>query len=195
MRDKLRGEREAWQRADVARSPTRQLTLSTPVESHVDVPRTSCKSLVFYASCPAFSSRCRAKKPLVCSRAPLPTDRGARPRSVEEPFEPTADSLWSEVAGRLRGALNESTFRTWFGEVRASEERDALVLTVPNNFTREWIEGHFLDLIRAAARDASGRRTHHEADGRRLAMVVRRRSSPHPHPQPDSIRSTHSICS
>ncbi len=76
---------------------------------------------------------------------------------MEEPFEPTADSLWSEVAGRLRGALNESTFRTWFGEVRASEERDALVLTVPNNFTREWIEGHFLDLIRAAARDASGR--------------------------------------
>ena len=29
-------------------------------------------------------------------------------------------------------------------------------LAVPNNFTREWIEGHFLDLIRAAVRDASG---------------------------------------
>ena len=76
---------------------------------------------------------------------------------MEQPFEPTADSLWSEVSGRLRGALNESTYRTWFGEVRAGEERDALVLTVPNNFTREWIEGHFLDLIRAAARDVSGR--------------------------------------
>ncbi len=76
---------------------------------------------------------------------------------MEQPFEPTADSLWSEVSSRLRGALNESTYRTWFGEVRAGEERDALVLTVPNNFTREWIEGHFLDLIRAAARDASGR--------------------------------------
>ena len=76
---------------------------------------------------------------------------------MESSFEPTADSLWSEVASRLRGALNESTFRTWFGEVRASEERDALILAVPNNFTREWIEGHFLDLIRAAARDASGR--------------------------------------
>ena len=64
--------------------------------------------------------------------------------------------MWNEVAGRLRGALNDSTYRTWFGEVRATEERDALVLAVPNNFTREWIEGHFLDLIRAAARDASG---------------------------------------
>ena len=26
----------------------------------------------------------------------------------------------------------------------------------PNDFTREWIEGHFLDLIRAAVRDSSG---------------------------------------
>ncbi len=76
---------------------------------------------------------------------------------MEQSIELTADSLWVEVAGRLRGALNDSTYRTWFGEVRATEERDALVLSVPNNFTREWIEGHFLDLIRAAARDASGR--------------------------------------
>ena len=76
---------------------------------------------------------------------------------MEQPSELTSGSLWNEVAGRLRGALNDSTYRTWFGEVRATEERDALVLAVPNDFTREWIEGHFLDLIRAAARDASGR--------------------------------------
>ena len=73
-----------------------------------------------------------------------------------EASELTPGSLWNEVAGRLRGALNDATYRTWFGEVRATEERDALVLAVPNNFTREWIEGHFLDLIRAAVRDASG---------------------------------------
>jgi len=40
---------------------------------------------------------------------------------VEAPFESTDGSLWSDVAARLRGALNESTFTTWFGEVRASE--------------------------------------------------------------------------
>src|SRR5262249_27393457 len=28
---------------------------------------------------------------------------------------------------------------------------------VPNDFTREWIEGHFLDLIRAAVKDAAGK--------------------------------------
>ena len=30
------------------------------------------------------------------------------------------------------------------------------MLSVPNDFTREWIEGHFLDLIGAAVRDAGG---------------------------------------
>jgi chromosomal replication initiator protein len=76
---------------------------------------------------------------------------------VEQPIELTAESLWTEVAGRLKGALNEATFRTWFGEVEGVEVTDdSFVLGVPNDFTREWIEGHFLELIRAAVRDATG---------------------------------------
>ena len=34
---------------------------------------------------------------------------------------------------------------------------DAFSLVVPNDFTREWIEGHFLGFVKAAARDAIGR--------------------------------------
>ena len=36
---------------------------------------------------------------------------------MEQPIELTAETLWTEVAGRLKGALNDSTYRTWFGEV------------------------------------------------------------------------------
>ncbi len=76
---------------------------------------------------------------------------------MEQPIELTAESLWTEVSGRLKGALNESTYRTWFGEVQGIElTDDSFVLGVPNDFTREWIEGHFLELIRAAVRDATG---------------------------------------
>jgi len=76
---------------------------------------------------------------------------------VEQPIELTAESLWTEVAGRLKGALNDSTYRTWFGEVEGMEVTDdTFVLAVPNDFTREWIESHFLELIRAALRDATG---------------------------------------
>jgi chromosomal replication initiator protein len=80
---------------------------------------------------------------------------------VEQPIELTAESLWTEVAGRLKGALNDSTYRTWFGEAQGLElTDDAFVVAVPNDFTREWIEGHFLELIRAAARDATGQERH-----------------------------------
>ena len=76
---------------------------------------------------------------------------------MEHPIEPTAESLWADVAARLRGALNEKTFGNWFSEVDpVSVDDDAFVLAVPNDFTREWIEGHFVELIRAAMKDATG---------------------------------------
>ncbi|HKB20869.1 MAG TPA: chromosomal replication initiator protein DnaA, partial [Gaiellaceae bacterium] len=71
--------------------------------------------------------------------------------------ELTAESLWIEVSDRLKGALNDTTYGTWFGDVSSRELTDrAFVLSVPNDFTRDWIEGHFLDLIGAAVRDATG---------------------------------------
>jgi chromosomal replication initiator protein len=101
---------------------------------------------------------------------------------VEHPNELTAESLWSEVSARLREALNDTTFQTWFGQVEPAEvSGDTLVLAVPNDFTREWIEGHFLDLIRAGAKDAAGRElaVHLVVDPDAVQM-------PPPAPQPNS---------
>ena len=90
-------------------------------------------------------------------------------RGVDRPIELTAESLWNEVAGRLKGALNETTYRTWFAEAEGTElSDDAFVLGVPNDFTREWIEGHFLGLIGAAVRDVTGQE-------RRVALSVTER--------------------
>ena len=90
-------------------------------------------------------------------------------RGVERPIELTAETLWNEVAGRLKGALNETTYRTWFAEAEGAElSDDAFVLGVPNDFTREWIEGHFLGLIGAALRDVTGQE-------RRVALSVTER--------------------
>jgi chromosomal replication initiator protein len=88
---------------------------------------------------------------------------------VDRPIELTAESLWNEVAGRLKGALNETTYRTWFAEAEGADlSDDAFVLAVPNDFTREWIEGHFLGLIGAAVRDVTGQE-------RRVALSVTER--------------------
>jgi chromosomal replication initiator protein len=102
---------------------------------------------------------------------------------VEREMELTADDLWHDVSDRLRDALNDTTYSTWFGEVRGAElDDDRFVLTVPNDFTREWIEGHFLDLIRATVRDAGG------AD-RRVNFTVVEAAPPPPAPGvPSAVR-------
>jgi chromosomal replication initiator protein len=83
-------------------------------------------------------------------------NQGAGP-TVEHQIELTAQSLWSEVAGRLRGALNDTTYGTWFGETHGlAIEGERFIVGVPNDFTRDWIEGHFLGLIGAAIRDVTG---------------------------------------
>jgi chromosomal replication initiator protein len=77
---------------------------------------------------------------------------------VDPPVELTVESAWNEVASRLQGALNETTYRTWFGDAEAVDvSDDAFVVAVPNDFTREWIEGHYVGLLRAIVQDATGR--------------------------------------
>jgi chromosomal replication initiator protein len=76
---------------------------------------------------------------------------------VNRQVELTAESLWAEVAGRLKGALNDTTYRTWFADAGGVDlTDDTFVVGVPNDFTREWIEAHFLGLIGAAVRDTTG---------------------------------------
>jgi len=95
---------------------------------------------------------------------------------VEPSIELTAEGLWSEVSGRLRGALNETTYRTWFDHVEGLElSDDEFVLAVPNDFTRDWIEGHFIGLIRAAVGDTTG----HE---RQIQLAVKEATGEPPAP-------------
>ena len=94
---------------------------------------------------------------MLAPRPPRPPSTRSPSGRVSQPADPTAQTLWTAVADRLQGALNESTYRTWFGEAEGVELSDeSFVVGVPNEFTREWIESHFLDLIRAAVRDLSG---------------------------------------
>jgi chromosomal replication initiator protein len=86
---------------------------------------------------------------------------------VEGQREPSAGDLWNDVADRLKEALNDTTYRTWFDQVAGGEvSAEAVFLTVPNDFTREWIEAHFLGLVQAAVREFTG-------DERPVRLVVR----------------------
>jgi chromosomal replication initiator protein len=76
---------------------------------------------------------------------------------VEHRVELSAEALWGEISGRLKAALNDGTYGKWFGDVRGlAVDGETLVLTVPSDFTRDWIEGNFRGLIGAAVRDILG---------------------------------------
>ncbi len=76
---------------------------------------------------------------------------------MQAPTAITADRLWEGVRGKLRDTLNETTFQTWFGEAAPGELGDGVfTVVVPNDFTREWIEEHFLGFIRTAASETFG---------------------------------------
>jgi chromosomal replication initiator protein len=99
-----------------------------------------------------------------CRRRPALTKE--QTKRVEHPEELTAETLWSDVSARLRGTLNEKTFRNWFGEVSAvSLDDERFVLAVPTDLTREQIERRFAHLMSAGVTDVVG-------SERRLELVV-----------------------
>jgi len=68
-----------------------------------------------------------------------------------------ATGVWNEVSARLKDTLSESTWSTWFAAVSPLGIDDhAIEVSVPNDFARQWIEGHFAALVSAAVRDAAG---------------------------------------
>ncbi len=70
----------------------------------------------------------------------------------------TAVAIWERATQDLKLALSESNFSAWFGRTQAvGLDGDTLVLGVPNHFTKDWIEGRFLEPLVAAVTAAAGR--------------------------------------
>ena len=90
---------------------------------------------------------------------------------MDHSTEPTPDSLWEAISGRLKEVLSETTYDTWLAHAEPRSLGDGrLVVAVPNEFTRDWIESHFRAFVSAAARESSGR------DHLRVSFVVRDRA-------------------
>jgi chromosomal replication initiator protein len=97
---------------------------------------------------------------------------------VEQADEPNADGLWTDLSNRLRDALTDSTYSTWFGQARVQElDDEALLLVVQNDFTRDWIESHFRGLLETLVRDALG-------EPRDVRIAVRREAAGRERPVP-----------
>jgi len=93
---------------------------------------------------------------------------------VKDQIELSAENLWSEISARLREALNDGTYGKWFGSVESLEhDGETLVLTVPDELSRDWIDQHFRGLLDAAVRDVTG-------EGHPLDLRVAHEDEPDP---------------
>ncbi|HVP39139.1 MAG TPA: chromosomal replication initiator protein DnaA [Candidatus Saccharimonadales bacterium] len=66
--------------------------------------------------------------------------------------------LWADVVERLQSKTTAQTFHTWIEPLRpVAFSESALELEVPNAFFADWIDSHYLELIRQSAAEAAGR--------------------------------------
>jgi chromosomal replication initiator protein len=74
---------------------------------------------------------------------------GAAP-GVEGPVQLSAETLWTEVSARLKEELSDGPYAQWFTGASGTLEDDGFVLLVRDDFTREWVDGHYRGLVEHA---------------------------------------------
>jgi len=69
----------------------------------------------------------------------------------------SAAELWSALLDAFKSQIPEQSFTTWIQPLIPQKlENNALVLAVPSQFHREWIEGHYIRTLESALRHVSG---------------------------------------
>jgi chromosomal replication initiator protein len=100
---------------------------------------------------------------------------GAAP-GVEGPVQLSEETVWSEVSARLKQTLSDGPYAQWFSGASGALQEDAFVLFVRDDFTREWIDGHYRGLVEAAVAETL-------EDSRPIHIVA----AEHPRPEEELV--------
>ena len=58
------------------------------------------------------------------------------------------NSNWEKIKGRIKEFLPESIFKVWFSSLKGEVSEDKLIVEVPNEFTKKWLEDNYKDVIK-----------------------------------------------
>ncbi|MCD6490292.1 MAG: chromosomal replication initiator protein DnaA [Thermodesulfobacterium sp.] len=58
------------------------------------------------------------------------------------------NSSWEKIKGRIKELLPESIFKVWFSSLKGEVVEDKLIIEVPNEFTKKWLEDNYKDVIK-----------------------------------------------
>ncbi|MBX7241199.1 MAG: chromosomal replication initiator protein DnaA [Bacteroidia bacterium] len=65
--------------------------------------------------------------------------------------------IWNKCLSSIREHVSGDSFSTWFGPIRAVKlENNVLTIEVPSQFFYEYLEAHFLELLKSAIREHIG---------------------------------------
>ncbi len=69
----------------------------------------------------------------------------------------TYDTVWDSCLRTIRRNVNNQSFKTWFEPIRPVRlDQDALTIQVPNKFFYEWLEEHYVSLLKMTIRQELG---------------------------------------
>ena len=69
------------------------------------------------------------------------------------------ESVWGSCLQTIRKSINSRSFKTWFEPIRpVSLSSDALTIQVPNKFFYEWLEEHYVSLLKSTIKKELGDR-------------------------------------
>jgi len=67
------------------------------------------------------------------------------------------ENIWKESLEIIRENINPRSYQTWFAPLKAVSISDkSIILSVPNKFFCEWLDNHYLTLLRNAVAQVSG---------------------------------------
>ncbi|KLU59125.1 chromosomal replication initiator protein DnaA [Peptococcaceae bacterium CEB3] len=74
------------------------------------------------------------------------------------PIAASLDTIWLETLTKLQAELSKPSFETWLSSTRLLDvQDDQLIISVPNEFTKDWLETRYAPLIRSAIQPLIGR--------------------------------------
>ncbi|MGM8212869.1 chromosomal replication initiator protein DnaA [Virgibacillus sp. W0430] len=67
------------------------------------------------------------------------------------------EELWMAALKKIETKISKPSFETWLKNTKASDlNGDTIVIRVPNEFAKDWLEGHYTDLIADILHEITG---------------------------------------
>ena len=74
-------------------------------------------------------------------------------------MDTSIQDLWTQALEAIQGKLSKPSFETWLMSTKAVDYYDdTLVISAPNDFTRDWLASHYVDLIRDTLAEITGQK-------------------------------------